>query len=126
VIASLLADLVLALHFGFILFAMLGSIFALRWPAAAYVHLPALAWALYVELTSSVCPLTSLEIALRRAGDQAAYSGSFVEHHLGPIIYPSGLTPGAQRWLALGLLVSNIALYSIVFARRGRDARRSG
>ncbi|MEE8143588.1 MAG: DUF2784 family protein, partial [Planctomycetota bacterium] len=37
--ASVLADLVLVLHLGFVLFALGGGLLALRWPRAVWFHL---------------------------------------------------------------------------------------
>jgi len=115
----LLADLVLVAHLGFIAFTLLGAVCALRWTCAPVAHLPALAWAAYIELSAGICPLTPLENALRRAGGGAGYSSSFVEHYLVPLIYPSGLTARVQIGLAAGLLALNGLLYAYVLARRG-------
>jgi hypothetical protein len=117
--AGLLADLVLVAHLAFIAFAMFGALCALRWAWAPVAHLPALAWAAYIELASGVCPLTPLENSLRRAAGESAYSSSFIEHYVVPIVYPPGLTPRAQLWLAAGLLLLNGLLYAYVLRRRG-------
>jgi len=124
--AGLLADLVLLAHLGFIAFAMFGALCALRWAWAPFVHLPALAWAATIELVAGTCPLTPLENSLRRAAGESGYSGSFVEHYLVPIVYPPGLTPRAQAWLAAGLLLLNGLLYGYVLVRhrtRGQPRR---
>ena len=71
----LLADLVLVAHLGFIVFAALGGLLALRWRRAPLVHLPAVAWGAYIELTGRVCPLTPLENALRSAAGGAGSAG---------------------------------------------------
>ena len=41
---GVLADVVLAAHFLFVLFVVLGGLLVLRWPRLAWVHLPAAAW----------------------------------------------------------------------------------
>ncbi len=128
--AGLLADLVLFAHLGFIAFAMFGALCALRSVWALFLHLPALAWAAYIELSSGVCPLTPLENSLRQSAGESGYSSSFIEHYLVPLIYPPGLTAGAQVWLAIGLVILNGLLYGYVLARRrafhgsGRPSRR--
>ena len=68
---SLLADLVVLLHFGFILLVVFGGVLALRWQRFVLVHLPAVLWALFLELKpGTLCPLTPLEQMLRqRAGE---------------------------------------------------------
>ena len=116
--ASLLADLVLVGHLGFIAFAVFGAFWALRWSWSPLVHLPALAWAAYVEFSAGVCALTPLENSLRQAAGESGYSSSFIEHYLVPLIYPPGLTSSAQLWLAASLLLLNGLFYGYVVARR--------
>ena len=79
---ALLADLVLLAHLAFIAFAVLGGLLALRFAWAPLVHLPALGWAAWVELTGGLCPLTPLENSLRRAAGESGYATSFVEQYL--------------------------------------------
>lgn len=117
---SILADAVLLLHGAFIAWATLGALAVWRRPRLAWLHLPALAWGVWVEATAGICPLTPLEMALRRRTGQAAYEGSFVEHHLGALIYPQGLTPAAQWRIALGLAAFNLLLYALILRRRMR------
>ena len=64
----LLADLVLAVHALFVVFVILGGMAVLRWPALAWVHLPAVAWGVATEFGGWICPLTPLEVALRQRG----------------------------------------------------------
>jgi hypothetical protein len=119
---GLLADVVVVVHLAFIAFAALGALLALRWPRAAWIHLPAAAWGVGIEWTGGTCPLTPLENALRRAAGEAGYGGGFVERYVVPWVYPPGLSPGIQVALGAGLLVWNVALYAWV-ARRRREPR---
>ena len=112
----------LLLHGAFIAWVVLGGLAVIRRPRLAYAHLPALAWGVWVEATAGLCPLTPLENALRlRAGEQG-YAGSFIDHHLGALIYPQGLTPAAQWRLALLLLAWNLCLYALVLRRARRSS----
>ncbi len=95
-----LADLVLVLHLGFIVFVVAGGLLALRWGWAPLVHLPAALWGVFVEVSGRVCPLTPLENALRRAAGASGYSGGFMEHYLVPVVYPSALSHPVQLVLA--------------------------
>ena len=120
-VCRLLADLVLGLHFLFIVFALAGGVLALRWrwlPWLPWLHLPALAWGATVEFMGWICPLTPLENALRRAGGAAGYAGSFVERYLLPLIYPGELTREWQFALGGLLLLVNGAIYALVWRRR--------
>lgn len=114
----LLADLVVVVHFGFVLFVVLGGLLALRWPRAAWLHLPAALWGAGIEFAAGICPLTPLENHLRRLGGEAGYSGGFVEHYVLPVLYPDGLTRGVQLGLGVFVLLLNLAVYVIVWRRR--------
>jgi hypothetical protein len=70
---QVLADLVVLVHFGFIVFALLGALLALRWPRVLWVHAPAAIWAVAIELGGWICPLTPLENRLRGAGGAALH-----------------------------------------------------
>lgn len=114
----LLADLVVLLHAAFILFALFGGLAAIRRPWIAWLHLPALSWAVTVEAAGWICPLTPLERHLRLAAGETAYTGGFVEHYIVPVLYPGALTRTAQVLLALALLLFNVVVYGAGWRRR--------
>lgn len=118
---SLLADAVLVFHFAFILFVGGGGLLALWWQRAPWFHLPIAAWGVYIELSGDVCPLTPLENDLRRMAGGEGYAGSFIEHYLLPVIYPSGLTREVQLVLAALVVVLNAGVYGFVWLRRRRS-----
>jgi hypothetical protein len=123
----LAADLVVLLHLGFLLFVVLGAFLVLRRPRLAWLHLPAVAWGAMIELSGwTVCPVTPLENALRRAAGAEGYSGGFIDHYILPLIYPPGLTRPAQVGLGVLVLGLNLALYAIILARHRRQTRRPG
>lgn len=119
-LASLVADLVAMIHFGFILFVVFGGLLALRWPRAAWLHLPAAVWGAAIVLIGGVCPLTPLENALRGAADQAGYEGGFIERYLMPLIYPPGLTRTVQIVLGVLVVAVNLGVYAVVLKRGQR------
>lgn len=125
-LAGLAADAVLVLHLLFILFAALGGLLVAWRARVAWLHLPVLAWAAWIEATHGICPLTPLENTLRRAAGEAGYAGGFIEHYLTPLIYPPGLTPAHQVALAAGLVAANALLYGWVYVRHRtrHDPRR--
>jgi Protein of Unknown function (DUF2784) len=118
---AVLAALVVAGHLAFVVFATVGGALVLRWPRVALVHLPAAAWAIFVEFTGRLCPLTPLENALRRRAGLGEYSGDFVANYIFPVLYPEGLTRDAQ--LAIGWFVvalNGIAYGWLLWRRRAR------
>lgn len=116
---SLLADLVLVVHFIFVLFVALGGVLVLRWPRIAWAHLPAAAWGIAIEFGGWVCPLTPLENGLRALAGESTYRGDFIARYLLPVIYPEGLTRETQIALGTAALLGNAAIYVMVW-RRGR------
>ena len=117
-IDRVLADLVLVVHLIFIIFVVIGGLFALRWRWAPLVHLPAAAWGAYVEISGRICPLTPLEVALRRASGSPGYSSDFIAHYLIPVIYPPTLTRPIQFALAAFVILVNAVIYWFVWHRR--------
>ena len=121
---ALAADAVMAFHFLFIAFALLGSFLVLwkRW--FLWLHLPALAWGVWIEASGNICPLTPLENHYRELAGQTTYGEGFVTHYLAPIIYPSGLTRSTQ-FVIMGILIAvNLIGYWLV-ARSAAAARSS-
>ena len=115
---SILADIVVAIHFLFILFVALGALFVLKWPWVMYLHLPAAAWGALIMFAGWICPLTPLENRLRISAGEAGYSGGFIDQYLMPVIYPAGLTREMQIWLGLAVILLNVLVYGLVFIRR--------
>lgn len=121
----LLADIVVLAHFLFLIFVVGGGLIVARWPRVAWLHLPCVAWGTLVELAGWICPLTPLEVGLRRQAGDAGYSGGFIEHYIIPVLYPAGLTREIQIGLGVGLVLLNVALYAWTWrrARRTRPPR---
>jgi Protein of Unknown function (DUF2784) len=126
VVASLAADAILVLHLAFILFVMFGAALVAWRARLAWLHLPALAWGVWISATHGICPLTPLENSLRLAAGEAGYEGSFIDHYLVPVIYPDGLTPAHQNWIAAALVATNVLLYGFaLFRARRRSASQA-
>jgi hypothetical protein len=118
------ADLVLVSHLAFVVFVVLGGLLVLRRGALAWVHIPAAAWGVLIELAGWVCPLTPLENALRLRGGEAPYAGDFIGHYVTAVLYPAGLTRGIQIGLGAFALALNAAVYwRVARARRAAGAR---
>ena len=108
-----LADLVVIAHFTFIVFVVFGGLLVLRRWWLSMVHLPAVAWGVFIELSGGLCPLTPLENHLRRLSGSVGYSGGFIEHYLLPLIYPTNLERETQIVLAALVFLVNLAVYGL-------------
>ena len=115
----ILADLVVGLHFVFVVFVVAGGLLVLRWRKLAYLHIPVAVYGAAIEFVGWICPLTPLENSLRRQAGESGYSTGFIEHYLLPILYPSALTRDIQLLLGILVLGVNVAIYAYVF--RGRS-----
>jgi hypothetical protein len=114
----ILAGAVVVVHLLFVVFVAAGGLVVWRWRRAAWAHLPAVAWGIWIELSGGICPLTPLENHLRRLGGEAAYGGDFVAHYLLPVLYPAGLDRAIQAALAAAVLALNAAVYWRLWLRR--------
>ena len=106
-----------------ILFVVLGGLLVLKWRWIGFVHVPAVVWGALIEFQNWLCPLTTLENRLRKAGGAAGYPGGFVEHYVIPVVYPPGLTRNVQIALGLAVLAVNICVYGWLVASRLRARR---
>lgn len=115
----LLADLVVLLHLGFVLFVLCGGLLALRWKHVPWVHLPAAVWGAAVEFGGWICPLTPLENWLRLRGGESGSSSDFIARYVLPVLYPTGLTQDVQFVLGTLVLVVNLVIYGWLWRRLG-------
>ncbi len=121
------ADFVLVVHLLFVCFVVVGLVLILagkvwRWawvlnPWFRLVHLLAIAVVVIQSWIGLICPLTTIEMALRsRAGD-ATYTGSFVSHWLERLLYYQ-----APSWVfAVCYTAFGIAVFASWFLMRPRS-----
>jgi polyferredoxin len=115
----LLADAVLLLHFGIVLFVVAGLgaivIGGLRgWRLARSLrfriaHLAAIAFVVVQAWLGAVCPLTTLERWLRAQASDRTYGGSFIEHWVQRILFyqaPSWMFTLAYSLFGLAVLAA--------------------
>ena len=93
----LAADVIMLLHVLFVVFVVIGLVLIfvgkvrvwswIRNPWFRLIHLAAITVVVVQSWLGLICPLTTIEMALRsRAGD-TVYSGSFLSHWLENILY---------------------------------------
>lgn len=94
-----LADVVVLIHCVVAVYFFLGALLALRYPWTAAIHVPLALWISMAFVMGWTCPLTPLEIHLRKAAGGRGYEGSFVDHYLGACV---GLTQVGQEPVKIG------------------------
>ncbi len=105
------ADAVLLLHLSFILFVLFGGLLVAWRRGFLLLHLPAVAWGIYIELSGGACPLTYWENLLRQLAGNEGYEAGFIEHYLLPLIYPDWLSTPVQYVLAAVVVLTNLLIY---------------
>jgi hypothetical protein len=111
----ILADFVLIVHFAFVVFAVFGALLVVRWRWIVWIHVPLALWAVMVEFTGWICPLTPLEHWLRTKSGVAVQDIGFVEEYILPLLYPAALTRRLQIVLGGIVLGINGLIYSWAF-----------
>ena len=118
----LLADGVVIVHFGFILFVALGGLLAWRWPHLLWPHVAAVTWGAGIVAIGWTCPLTPLEKHFRRLSGEQGYAGGFVDRYIEGVIYPERYTAALRVLVALLIGVGWLGLY----LRQRRPSHVSG
>ena len=122
---ELAADLILIVHFAFIIFVVFGALLFFVSTKIIYVHVPALIWGIYIELTHSVCPLTYLENWFLQKANLTTYSEGFIQNYLVPIVYPKNLTDNLQIYFAIVLIVANMIMYGLIISKSKKNYQPS-
>ena len=125
---ALVADILLLIHFGIIVFILGGQIFIVvgyfrnwRWIrnlTFRLCHLLSIGIVIAFAWANQLCPLTIWESALREAAGQQSYQGSFIQYWIGRLIYYE-----APLWIFIVAytLFGALVLISWVLVRPGND-----
>ena len=115
-IYKLLADIILLIHFAFLLFTVFGGFLLIRWKWLWKLHLPTVVWGFLIQYFMWMCPLTTLEKYLRMQSGETVYSESFIEHYISSILYPA-ISPTVHLVLGVTLLISNLLIYFFILIK---------
>jgi len=114
----ILTDLTVVLHLLFIVFVVGGGFFANRRRWIMVLHLSAVVWGVYAELSPGViCPLTTLENYFGNLAGLTTYKEDFIMRYLIPIIYQESLSSSVQYMLVGIVVVINIIAYKAKWKR---------
>ncbi len=117
-IYKVLADMIVTMHFAWILFMLIGFIFTLcsffrknfwdRWLFRT-IHLFGIVYVSALAIMRKDCPLTLLENALRAKYNPAlTYPGSFMVYYVEKLVYPNA------NLLLILIPTAFIAIFSII------------
>ena len=119
-----IADAIVVVHFGFVVFVVVGGFLTWRWRWIILLHGPAALWGTLIEFAGWVCPLTPLENHFRRLAGESGYQGGFIQHHLLQVLYPVDYTLALRVTLGLLVVTLNVLAYGVYLRRwTGRPAR---
>lgn len=105
------ADLIVLLHFLWILFLVFGALIGYRIRWLMWLHRGGLGYSILLQLYSGICPLTYLEVWLRERHDLLlAYPGSFIAHYAEELVYLR-VDSDLLFWLTLGMVLINLSIY---------------
>lgn len=112
-----LAEIILVLHFCFVVFVVFGGLLVVRRRYFIWLHLPAIIWGAAVEFFRLTCPLTTLENTFRELGGEAGYADGFLDYYISAVLY-AHITPQIQIMLGILLIIFNLLIYGFVFRKR--------
>jgi hypothetical protein len=105
------ADIVVLIHFIWILFLIFGVFIGRKYRAVKIFHGAGLGFAVTMQIFGWYCPLTHLEIWLRRRQDPShTYSGSFIIYYVEKLVYIE-LSPKIIFVLTLMMILISAFLY---------------
>lgn len=116
----LAADTMMVAHLLYIVFVVVGGLIAFRARWILWLHVPAVAWAIYVQYIGRVCPLTAWEQDFRNLAGDAGYEGGFIDHYIIPIIYPPDMTIAMHLVLGTLVILVNGGVYAALIAQARR------
>jgi hypothetical protein len=112
------ADIVVLIHFLWIIFLIAGAYWGRKFPRVRIVHITGLGFAIVSQVFGWYCPLTHLEVWLREQHDPTqAYPGSFIAYYAEQLVYIT-VTPKIIFFLTIVLIGINILIYVKAFREK--------
>lgn len=115
---AIAADLVLAAHFLFAAFAVLGGFLVILDLRVMLAHIPVVLWSSVVNLANWTCPLTPMEKNLRHRAGQQVFEGGWIQNYLEPLVRPLGMPRRMELVAGVSVVVWNVIVYAFVFWMR--------
>jgi hypothetical protein len=113
----ILATVVIAIHFAWILWVIFGWLFTRRRPWLRTLHILSVIYGIAVESFPFACPLTLAEDWSDRRGGITPYRQTFLIHFLSRLVYPN-VSQALITWTAVPVCVFIVGIYVFRFRRR--------
>ncbi len=124
VLYIMIVGAVVAAHFAFLGYLVIGGFLALRWPRTIWLHVFAVIWGVGSIVFNWPCPLTSVERwARERVGMAQLPSAGFIDHYITGVFYPAGAV-GIVEALVFIVVVVSWALFLAAVVRRRSSLRQ--
>jgi hypothetical protein len=101
-----LADGVVAIHYAFMVYLVVGGFIAWRWRKTLVLHVLAAIWAVLIVTTKVPCPLTALQNQFRERAGEQPLSSSFINLYVRGTLFPSNEQTISQALLAVVIIAS--------------------
>ena len=107
------ADGVTVIHLGWILFLIFGAIWGRNVRFVKWLHLGGLLFSIILQVRGWYCPLTYLEVELRRKHDPSLdYAGSFIAQYAERLVYME-VPAQAVFVVTLGVIGFSLWMYRV-------------
>jgi hypothetical protein len=120
------AAVVALTHLAVILFLVGGGFLVRRRRGLLWAQVAVVSGVVGIALAHAPCPLTELELWLRRLGGAGTYRGGFIEHYLVRPVYPAGITPRVEVLMYAVVITTNVLAYAHLRSGSGRASLRTG
>lgn len=116
-----LLTLILAVHFAYLGYLVLGGFLAWRWPKAIWPHLASAVWGVLIVANWVNCPLTWAENQVRQLDGQPPLTRGFIDRYIDNVIYPERYVNLVRLGVALVIAVSWAGAFLLWRRRRDLD-----
>ena len=108
--------LVVALHFAFLVYLVVGGFLALRWRWTIWLHVPVVVWGVGIVVLRYDCPLTWLEQRARHAAGMAPLPEGFIDHYITGVLYPANYVVLVEA-VVFSIVVASWIAFAVMTAR---------
>lgn len=113
-----LADAVVAVHYAYMAYLVVGGFIAWQWRWTIWTHALAVIWAIAIVVTKVPCPLTALQNHFRENAGQRPLSDSFINLYIRGTFYPADQQTIARLAIAAVVLISWIGFVRVQRRRK--------